>query len=33
MVESGRYWEVQDRFDAAALREVDRLWLAAAKAG
>jgi hypothetical protein len=33
MVESGRYWEVQDRFDAAALREVDQLWLAAAKAG
>jgi hypothetical protein len=32
MVESGRYWEVRDRFDAAALREVDRLWLAAAKA-
>ena len=32
MVESGKYWEVEDRFDAAALRELDRLWLSAAKA-
>jgi hypothetical protein len=29
-VASGRYWEQADRFDAAALREVDDLWLAAA---
>lgn len=29
-VASGRYWEQADRFDAAALRDVDDLWLAAA---
>lgn len=29
MVPSGRYWEVEDRFDAAALAELDALWLAA----
>ncbi len=32
MVPSGRYWEESDRFDAAALREIDALWLAAAQA-
>jgi len=30
MVPSGRYWEEAHRFDAAALRGVDALWLAAA---
>jgi len=29
MVPSGRYWEVEDQFDAAALRDLDDLWLAA----
>ena len=29
LVPSGRYWEEADRFDPAALREVDALWLAA----
>ncbi|MBF9057776.1 hypothetical protein HKCCSP123_01150 [Rhodobacterales bacterium HKCCSP123] len=29
MVPSGRYWEVADRFDAAALADLDALWLAA----
>lgn len=29
MVRSGRYWEVQDRFDAPALADLDALWLAA----
>ena len=29
MVTSGRYWNIQDRFDAAALREIDALWLEA----
>jgi hypothetical protein len=29
-VASGRYWEQAERFDAAALRDVDDLWLAAA---
>jgi hypothetical protein len=29
-VASGRYWEQAERFDAAALRDVDNLWLAAA---
>jgi hypothetical protein len=29
-VASGRYWEDADRFDAAALRDVDALWLKAA---
>ncbi len=29
MVPSGRYWEVQQSFDAAALRDLDGLWLAA----
>jgi hypothetical protein len=29
MVPSGRYWEVEDRFDAAVLADVDALWLAA----
>lgn len=28
-VPSGRYWEQQDRFDAAALAEIDHLWLEA----
>ncbi|SMX41827.1 hypothetical protein [Actibacterium lipolyticum] len=28
---SGRYWEVLDRFDAAQLRALDDLWLAAAQ--
>lgn len=31
MVPSGRYWEVADRFDAAALRAIDALWLAAVR--
>lgn len=31
-VPSGRYWEEADRFDAAALAGIDRLWLAAARA-
>ena len=30
LVPSGRYWEEADRFDAAALRAVDALWLQAA---
>ena len=30
LVESGRYWEVLDRFDPAELDRVDDLWLAAA---
>nr|WP_239025567.1 hypothetical protein [Roseibacterium persicicum] len=29
MVPSGRYWDEADRFDAAALRDLDALWLAA----
>ncbi len=29
-VESGKYWEQQEKFDAAKLREIDALWLAAA---
>jgi hypothetical protein len=29
-VASGRYWQQAERFDAAALRDVDGLWLAAA---
>jgi len=29
IVPSGRYWEVADQFDPAALREVDALWLKA----
>ena len=29
LVPSGRYWEEAERFDPAALREVDALWLAA----
>jgi hypothetical protein len=32
-VPSGRYWEEADRFDAAELRRLDMLWLAAARAG
>lgn len=24
---SGRYWEIQDRFDSQALRELDEMWL------
>ncbi len=28
---SGRYWEVKDQFDAAKLRQLDALWLAAAR--
>ncbi|GFE63604.1 hypothetical protein [Litoreibacter roseus] len=32
MVLSGRYWEVQDQFDAAALRRIDDLWMNAASA-
>lgn len=31
-VPSGRYWEEADRFDAAALAAIDRLWLKAAQA-
>jgi hypothetical protein len=31
-VPSGRYWEELSRFDAAALRELDAMWLAAAEA-
>ncbi len=31
LVPSGRYWEDAARFDAAALRELDALWLAAAQ--
>ena len=30
-VASGRYWEEAERFDAAALRRLDTLWLEAAK--
>jgi hypothetical protein len=30
-VASGRYWEEADRFDPAALRALDALWLAAAR--
>ena len=30
VVPSGRYWEEADRFDPAALDEIDALWLAAA---
>jgi len=26
-VDSGRYWECVDRFDAKALAEIDELWL------
>ena len=26
-VESGEYWKVQDKFDAAKLREIDEMWL------
>lgn len=33
VVPSGRYWEELDRFDAAELRRIDGLWLAAAQAG
>jgi hypothetical protein len=29
-VSSGRYWQEEERFDPAALREVDELWLTAA---
>ena len=29
-VESGKYWNQQDKFDAANLREIDAMWLAAA---
>ncbi|MBO6602453.1 MAG: hypothetical protein JJ938_14105 [Roseicyclus sp.] len=29
MVPSGRYWEIAERFDAAELRALDDLWLAA----
>lgn len=29
MVPSGRYWEVEDRFDATALADLDALWLVA----
>jgi hypothetical protein len=29
-VESGRYWEEQDRFDRQKLRDIDALWLATA---
>jgi hypothetical protein len=32
MIASGRYWEAQERFDAAALRDLDLLWLEAALA-
>ncbi len=32
LVASGRYWEVQDQFDADALREIDALWLEAYQA-
>jgi hypothetical protein len=31
MVPSGRYWEHLSRFDAAALRALDAIWLAAAE--
>ncbi|MES2145519.1 MAG: hypothetical protein V4516_14475 [Pseudomonadota bacterium] len=31
VVPSGRYWEEAGRFDAAALRHLDALWLAAAR--
>jgi len=31
-VPSGRYWEVASRFDPAALRDLDALWLAAHRA-
>ena len=31
MSASGRYWEELDRFDAQKLRELDALWLAAAR--
>jgi hypothetical protein len=30
LVESGRYWEQAEKFDAAELREIDALWSAAA---
>jgi hypothetical protein len=29
-VESGEYWKVQDKFDAAKLRDIDEMWLKAA---
>lgn len=29
-VESGKYWDQQEKFDAAKLREIDAIWLAAA---
>ncbi len=29
-VESGEYWKVQDKFDAAKLRDIDDMWLNAA---
>ncbi|MCY4334305.1 MAG: hypothetical protein OXC60_06485 [Litoreibacter sp.] len=32
IVPSGRYWEVEDQFDAAALAKIDALWLQAALA-
>jgi hypothetical protein len=32
LVPSGRYWEVEDQFDASALRGVDALWMAAYQA-
>ena len=32
-VPSGRYWEEQHRFDAAALRDIDDMWLDAAGLG
>ena len=32
IVPSGRYWEVADQFDPAALRDLDALWLRAAAA-
>ncbi|MFT7060298.1 MAG: hypothetical protein ACJASV_002815 [Pseudorhodobacter sp.] len=32
-VPSGRYWDVVDRFDAAALRDLDAMWLGAAQSG
>ncbi|MEM6594472.1 MAG: hypothetical protein AAF672_06740 [Pseudomonadota bacterium] len=32
MVPSGRYWEIEDQFDATKLAEIDALWLEAALA-
>jgi hypothetical protein len=33
VVPSGRYWDELDRFDSAALRELDDMWLATAATG